>query len=315
MAPLGKHGQPARARVRRRLHATSISTALTDFFQMRGPAPRRAAPRAATRWRGRSATSPSARRTARSTFTAPAGVALQGPQLAADAAADARERYRDRRARSATTRRCTPLADRRRRHLRVRSRGDPLRAEPRPHRRHLRRVRRRHRLRRAIEDAVPRHQPQLAGERSLARRHHDRVRRADAARFRSTASAEFDGVMLGAFRRPRIEGRLAGSEMRAWDVTWGDVDGDFVVENSYANISRAVIRIGPVADGRDRAVLARLSARRRRRGDRRPHPRRPSVRSPTSAKRSTCRTTTSTARCRATSTSTATTRGRTASAA
>ena len=48
--------------------------------------------------------------------------------------------------------------------------------------------------------------------------------------------------MLGAFRRPRIEGRFTGSEMRAWDVNWGDIDGDFVVENSYANISRAVIR-------------------------------------------------------------------------
>jgi hypothetical protein len=54
----------------------------------------------------------------------------------------------------------------------------------------------------------------------------------------------FDGVMLGAFRRPRIEGRLVGSEMRAWEVTWGDVDGDFVVENSYTNISRAAIRSG-----------------------------------------------------------------------
>ncbi len=54
----------------------------------------------------------------------------------------------------------------------------------------------------------------------------------------------FEGVMLGAFRRPRIEGRFTGSEMRAWDVNWGEIDGDFVVENSYANISRAVIRSG-----------------------------------------------------------------------
>jgi hypothetical protein len=54
----------------------------------------------------------------------------------------------------------------------------------------------------------------------------------------------FEGVMLGAFRRPRIEGRFVGSEMRAWDVNWGEVDGDFVVENSYVNISRAVIRSG-----------------------------------------------------------------------
>ena len=54
----------------------------------------------------------------------------------------------------------------------------------------------------------------------------------------------FQGVMLGSFRRPRIEGRITGSSMRAWDVTWGDVDGDFVVENSYANVSRATIRSG-----------------------------------------------------------------------
>jgi translocation and assembly module TamB len=32
--------------------------------------------------------------------------------------------------------------------------------------------------------------------------------------------------------------------MRAWDVNWGEIDGDFVVENSYANISRAVILSG-----------------------------------------------------------------------
>ena len=55
---------------------------------------------------------------------------------------------------------------------------------------------------------------------------------------------KFDGVMLGAFRQPRIEGRFTGSEMLAWDVNWGDVDGDFVVENSYANVSRAVISKG-----------------------------------------------------------------------
>lgn len=52
----------------------------------------------------------------------------------------------------------------------------------------------------------------------------------------------FDGVLLGDFRKPRIEGRFVGSEMLAWDVNWGDVDGDFVVENSYAYISRSSIR-------------------------------------------------------------------------
>jgi hypothetical protein len=55
---------------------------------------------------------------------------------------------------------------------------------------------------------------------------------------------QFQGVMLGSVRRPRIEGRMTGSSMRAWDVIWGDVDGDFVVENAYANVSRASIQSG-----------------------------------------------------------------------
>ena len=38
---------------------------------------------------------------------------------------------------------------------------------------------------------------------------------------RSAASARFDGMMLGAFRRPRVEGRFTGERMRAWDVDWG----------------------------------------------------------------------------------------------
>lgn len=55
---------------------------------------------------------------------------------------------------------------------------------------------------------------------------------------------EFDGVMLGAFRRPRIEGRMFGDEMRAFDVTWGEVDGQVVVEDAYAVVSNAVVRRG-----------------------------------------------------------------------
>ena len=54
----------------------------------------------------------------------------------------------------------------------------------------------------------------------------------------------FEGVLLGSLRRPRIEGRLVGSEMYAWEVNWGDIDGTFVVENSYANVSQAAIRSG-----------------------------------------------------------------------
>jgi hypothetical protein len=58
-------------------------------------------------------------------------------------------------------------------------------------------------------------------------------------------AGEFDGVMTGPFRRPRVEGRLRGREMQAFDVTWGDVEGDVVIENSYANVSRASIVRGP----------------------------------------------------------------------
>ena len=51
-------------------------------------------------------------------------------------------------------------------------------------------------------------------------------------------AGEFDGVLLGAFRRPRIEGHFRVRAMQAFDVTWGDAEGDVVIENSYANVSR-----------------------------------------------------------------------------
>ncbi|MGE3274156.1 MAG: translocation/assembly module TamB domain-containing protein [Vicinamibacterales bacterium] len=54
----------------------------------------------------------------------------------------------------------------------------------------------------------------------------------------------FDGVMLGAFRRPRIEGRMEAQAMRAWGVTWGGVSGDVVIDNAYASVSNTVIRDG-----------------------------------------------------------------------
>lgn len=52
---------------------------------------------------------------------------------------------------------------------------------------------------------------------------------------------EFNGVMLGAFSAPRIEGRVRGERMRAWDVTWGEADATFVVQDSYVTISRSRI--------------------------------------------------------------------------
>jgi hypothetical protein len=57
-------------------------------------------------------------------------------------------------------------------------------------------------------------------------------------------AGEFDGVLIGAFRHPRIEGHFKGQAMRAFDVTWGTAEGDAVIENSYAFVSNAVIRRG-----------------------------------------------------------------------
>ena len=57
-------------------------------------------------------------------------------------------------------------------------------------------------------------------------------------------AGEFDGVLLGAFRRPRIEGHFRGRAMQAFDVVWGDAEGDVVIENSYANVSNAVVTRG-----------------------------------------------------------------------
>jgi hypothetical protein len=55
---------------------------------------------------------------------------------------------------------------------------------------------------------------------------------------------EFDGVMLEAFSRPRIEGVFAGDRMRAWNVIWGKGRADVVIENSYADVKNAVITVG-----------------------------------------------------------------------
>lgn len=52
---------------------------------------------------------------------------------------------------------------------------------------------------------------------------------------------EFDGVMLNAFTRPRIEGTFTGDRMRAWDVVWGRGRAQVVIENSYAFVSNAVV--------------------------------------------------------------------------
>jgi translocation and assembly module TamB len=49
---------------------------------------------------------------------------------------------------------------------------------------------------------------------------------------------------VNSFRRPRIEGRIAGERMRAFDVVWGSVHGDAVIENSYADVKDVVVTSG-----------------------------------------------------------------------
>ena len=51
----------------------------------------------------------------------------------------------------------------------------------------------------------------------------------------------FDGVMLGAFNAPRVEGRFDGERMYAWDVTWGRGGADLVIEDGYVRVKDAVI--------------------------------------------------------------------------
>ena len=50
---------------------------------------------------------------------------------------------------------------------------------------------------------------------------------------------EFDGVMTGPFRRPRVEGVFSGEDLRAWDTIWGEATANIVVENSYVTVSIA----------------------------------------------------------------------------
>jgi translocation and assembly module TamB len=55
---------------------------------------------------------------------------------------------------------------------------------------------------------------------------------------------EFDGVLLNAFSKPRVEGTFTGDRMRAWDVVWGRGTASVVIENSYATVSESVITSG-----------------------------------------------------------------------
>lgn len=238
MAPLGNKTVPARAVFDVNYRDVDLN-ALTDFYEMSGL-------RLAGRASGHNEMSwPLGRYVERrgsgsATFTSIEG--LQGPQLPADAAANARDRYLI----AGPFSQHTPLEP-------VAVAGDvtysfdpeAIRFEP----SHV-----------YTEDTYVSFEGATAyGERSKMPfrvtsrnwQESDRFLAGIMTAFGAPTRAipidgigKFDGVMLGAFRRPRIEGRFTGSEMRAWDVNWGDVDGDFVVENSYAEISRATITKG-----------------------------------------------------------------------
>ena len=55
---------------------------------------------------------------------------------------------------------------------------------------------------------------------------------------------EFDGVMSGAFRAPKIEGLFTGEDLRAFDTLWGDGSAQIVVENHYVNVKDGVVKTG-----------------------------------------------------------------------
>ena len=55
---------------------------------------------------------------------------------------------------------------------------------------------------------------------------------------------EFEGVMTGAFRSPRVQGLFTGEDLRAFDTLWGDGSAQIVVENRYVNVRDGVVRRG-----------------------------------------------------------------------
>jgi hypothetical protein len=55
---------------------------------------------------------------------------------------------------------------------------------------------------------------------------------------------EFDGVLLEAFKRPRVQGSLKGERFRAWDVVWGTGRADLAIENSYVFVANATLTDG-----------------------------------------------------------------------
>jgi len=53
---------------------------------------------------------------------------------------------------------------------------------------------------------------------------------------------EFNGVFTGPFRSPRVEGQVAGEDIRAWDTLWGDGSAHIVVEDGYVTVTDGVVK-------------------------------------------------------------------------
>ncbi len=53
---------------------------------------------------------------------------------------------------------------------------------------------------------------------------------------------QFDGVLTGPFRAPRVEGDVNGEDIRAWDTEWGDGAAHIVVQNEYVDVTDGLVR-------------------------------------------------------------------------
>ena len=83
---------------------------------------------------------------------------------------------------------------------------------------------------------------------------------------------QFDGVMVGALRQPRVEGRFAGQQLRAWGVFWGTALGEIVVEDGYVDVTNGYVGDGPSELHLDGRFAGGVPEARRRRGDQRSLP-------------------------------------------
>ena len=54
---------------------------------------------------------------------------------------------------------------------------------------------------------------------------------------------EFDGLMTGPFRAPRVEGEFSGEDLRAFDTLWGAGDAHIVVEDNYVAVTDGSVKL------------------------------------------------------------------------